>query len=609
MLLAAAVVAVGFQTAAVRTGAEREIFAAVARTVANPPIFTEGDGSDKSPFGFRARAAVMEIQRAKAPVVVSIGDPPSNGGGMVFQESPPSPADIAVILSNLRKLGAKNVAVAAVLAWKDPDLINFKSLEITLAQFGMVVHAAPLARRTRVDPMPEAFERASLSPESVTGDVSRLPIINQMAVADVVFAPGKGLAGFSTLDDIKLKGRVPMLARWEEDPKKRMVLAFPLLAVLARYELPLGGVKVRLGEAIQLSPEGPMVPIDEDGCLALPPKPVPSRVDVSAEAMIEAKDGVFPEDPGLIVLRDDQSFAPSATRRFSRDLASVMAAIGSDGGLAPMVTYQRISGAATLALGGFLLGGMWLACGLGKFGRNVAFALLIGYVVVAQFACFGLAEAWYPGACSAAGLLAGWGICGVMGRGRETVAPQVPAELPPAPVAVADPAFRRASIRSVTIWREPAASVAAEPVMKDVEADPDTPEPPSEPAIPEIVAEPEAPEVVPEPEVGVEPIEEPAAPTVAEISVPKKRAAKVARPKRKAEPATATETEPPMPPEEPVPEPPPATKRVAKRAVAKKTSTAKVKEAVAEAPPPPAKKAVRRRKATSGTDPEVSPET
>ena len=609
MLLAAAVVAVGFQTAAVKTGAEREIFAAVARTVANPPIFTEGDGSDETPFGFRARAAVAEIQRAKAPVVVSIGDPPTDGLGMVFQESPPSPADIAVILSNLRKLGAKNVAVAAVLAWKEPDLINFKSLEIVLGQFEMVVHAAPLARHTRVDPMPEAFERASLSPESVTGDVSRLPIINQMAVADVVFAPGKGLAGFSTLDDIKLKGRVPMLARWEEDSENRMVLAFPLLAVLARYELPLGGVKVRLGEAIELSPEGPMVPIDSDGCLALPPKPVPSRVDVSAEAMIKAKDGIFPDDPGLIVLRDDQSDAPAATRRFSRDLASVMAAIGSDGGLAPMVTYRRISGAAALALGGFLLAGMWLACGLGKFGRNVAFALLIGYVAVAQFACFGLAEAWYPGACSAVGLLAGWGMCGMLGRGRDIAVPQVPAGLSPAPAAVVDPAFRRASIRSVTIWREPAPSVVAEPVMKAVEAAPETPEPPSEPAISEIVAEPEAPEVVPEPEVAVEPIEESAAPPVAENSTPKKRAAtKTARPKRKAEPVTATETEPPPPPEEAVPEPPPATKRAVKRTPAKKTAPAKVEEPAAEAPPPSAKKAVRRRKAAPGSAPEAPPE-
>ncbi|MBN8460951.1 MAG: hypothetical protein J0M04_24235 [Verrucomicrobia bacterium] len=609
VLLAAAAVAVGFQTAAVKTGAEREIFAAVARTVANPPIFTEGDGSDEKPFGFRARAAVAEIQRAKAPVVVSIGDPPTDGLGMVFQESPPSPADIAVILSNLRKLGAKNVAVAAVLAWKEPDLINFKSLEVILGKFDMVVHAAPLARHTRVDPMPEAFERASLSPESVTGDVSRLPIINQMAVADVVFAPGKGLAGFSTLDDIKLKGRVPMLARWEEDSENRMVLAFPLLAVLARYELPLGGVKVRLGEAIELSPEGPMVPIDSDGCLALPPKPVPSRVDVSAEAMIEAKDGIFPDDPGLIVLRDDQSFAPAATRRFSRDLASVMAAIGSDGGLAPMVTYRRISGEAALALGGFLLAGMWLACGLGKFGRNVAFALLIGYVAVAQFACFGLAEAWYPGACSAVGLLAGWGMCGMLGRGRETAAPQVPAGLSPAPAAVVDPAFRRTSIRSVTIWREPAASAAAEPVMNAVETAPAPLEPLPQPEIPEIVAEPEAPEAVPEPDAGVEPIEESAAPPVVELSVPKKRATKTARPKRTAEAATATEPAPPAPPEEPIPTPPPATKRAAKRTVAKKTAPAKVEGSPAEAPPPPAKKTVRRRKAAPGAAPEAPPET
>lgn len=595
MLLAAAAVAAGVQAVLVKMNWEREVFAKVARAFANPPLFTEGDGSDDNPFGYRAQAAVTKIDRAKAPVVVSIGDDPDG----VFQESPPAPADIAIVLRNLHRLGARNAAVAAVLAWQEPDLTAFKALEIALGKFEMVVHAAPLARHTLRQEMPEAFARAALPPEALTGDVSRLPIINRVAVADMVFAPGKGVAGFSTLDNVELKGRVPMLARWEEDPDHRVVLAFPLLAVLARYELPIGGVKVRLGEAISLGPNGPLVPIDADGCLALPPKPVASRADVAAEAILQGEKGIFPDDPGLIVLRDDQSWASAATRRFSRDLSSVMAAIGSDGGLVPAVSYHRVSGTAVLTLAGFLLAGMGLACGLGRFGRNVVFGLLLGYVAITQFLSFGLAELWFPGVPSALGLLAGWGMCGLLGHGRASVAAEPTPEAVATPPPVPESAARRASIRSVTIWREPAApaAIALDPPVESAQTEP------------EIVDE--APS--PEPEPPPAPVSETVLPPEPEAPAPKKRATRPSRAKR--QPAPEPEPEPPPVPEpespkEPEP-PPPAAKRTTKRTVAKKSAPAVNKVSAtpppaAEPEPPPAKKATRRRKsAASGNEPDA----
>ncbi len=607
MLLAAVGVALAVQTVLVRTEGERAVFSVVARGFARPPLFVDGDGSDEKPFGLRVRAALPKIDRAKAPVVVSIGDDPDG----VFQDSPPSPTDIAIVLRNLHRLGAENAAIAAVLAWQEPDLTAFKALEIALGKFNMVVHAAPLARHTLRQEMPEAFARAALPPQALTGDVSRLPIVNRVAVADVVFAPDKGLAGFSTLDNAELKGRVPMLARWEEDPDRRVVVAFPLLAVLARYELPVGGIKVRLGEAIELGPNGPLVPIDDDGCLALPPKRVGSRADVAAEAMIQGEKGIFPDDPGLIVLRDDQSWASAATRRFSGDLSSIMASIASDGGLVPAAIYHRVSVGATLVMAGFLLAGMSLACGLGRFGNNVAFGLLLGYVVVIQLLAFGLACSWVPGAAAAAGVLAGWGMSLLLRRGASAVAPEsVAMAVAATPVPALEAPVRRTSMRSVTIWREPAAPapLGREPLDEPTPAAP--------------VAAAEAPASEPEPvaekviESGApEPVREVVPPPVVEAPAPVKRAVRVGRSKRQV--AAVVEPEPEVAPvlqEEPE-IPPAARKRAVKRTAARKTAPAKAKaseppppapEPEPESPAPPAaRKAARRRKSpASGTGPD-----
>jgi len=441
------------------SGVERVGFCAVMRGFARPPFFLTGKGSREQPWQLRTLAVKARIDSRQAPVVVSIGD---DAGG-VFQSSPPSPVDLAVVLKNLQRLGAKQAAIAAVMAWEKPDPVALKGLEIVLDDFQMVIHAAPLSRGTVRQAMPPAFRRGSLAPDAIQGDLSKLPIVNRVAVPDVIFGGERALAGFTSVDDAATHGgSLQLLVRWEEE--ERVVLAFPLLAVLARYDLPVAGIHAKLGEFLQLGPGGPVVPIDENGRMALPAKPVSSRADVSAEALIEGTPEIFPAAPGLIVLRDDQSSAPRATRQFSATLASAIASIGSDAGLGSACTYRRLSAAAEWGLLLAMVAVLALIAGLPRFQRLLVCGLLAAACVAAQWLVVGLAQVWLPGIALLAAILAGAWVMAFVDQ-----APRVPRVLAarPAPDAAPTPAARATGLtnrtfRSVTIWKEPLARPALE---------------------------------------------------------------------------------------------------------------------------------------------------
>jgi len=326
-------------------------------------------------------------------VMVSMGD---DVGG-VFQSSPPSPVDLAVVLQNLQRLGAKQAAIAAVMAWDKPDAGALKGLDMVLNHFQLVVQAAPLSRGTLRQAMPPAFRRAALAPDAIHGDLSRLPIVNRVPVADVIFGQGEGtLAGFSSLDDGDDNANsLPLLARWEDE--NAVVLAFPLLTVLARCNLPVGGIQVKLGEFLRLGPAGPVVPIDRAGRMALPLKPLASRADIAAEDLIVGTPEIFPSGSGLIVLRDDQSRATHTTRKFSATLASAIASIRSDAGLGPARAYRRVSGVWELVLlmGAVLL--LVLTSAQTRFKRFLCCAILATSCLAAQWLGVGLAQIWLPG--------------------------------------------------------------------------------------------------------------------------------------------------------------------------------------------------------------------
>ena len=150
------------------TAIDRVAFTAVARGFANPPFFIAGNGSHASPWKLRTFAAKNLTDKRQAPVIVSLGDDPDG----FFQSSPPSPIDLAVILSNFQRLGAHQAATAVVLAWESPDPIGLAALDKALSRFDSLVMAAPLARGAVPEQIPPAFRKASVPLETLRGDPS-----------------------------------------------------------------------------------------------------------------------------------------------------------------------------------------------------------------------------------------------------------------------------------------------------------------------------------------------------------------------------------------------------------------------------------------------------
>ena len=372
------------------TAIDRCAFTTVVRGFANPPFFLTGNGSHDSPWNLRTFASQNLTESSQAPVIVSLGDDPEG----FFQSSPPSPIDLAVILTNFQRLGASKAATAVVLAWDSTDPIGLVALDKALGRFDSLVMAAPLSRGAVPEPMPPAFRKASVPLESVHGDLSQLPVVNRVPLAGVILGKDNTAAGFQVIDSEPNTQRVPLLARWED----RVVFAFPVLVVLQRLDLPPAGVEIRLGEYLKLGPDGPTVPVDRYGRMAVPLKSVASYAEIPAESLIDAGNDRFPKQaPPPVVLRDDRSAAEPATRAFSKKLPALIAALASDTGLAPPRDYPRLQTAEEIFLLALVALALAALCGLPAFTRHIGFLAVATACLTAQCLAAGTAHLWLPG--------------------------------------------------------------------------------------------------------------------------------------------------------------------------------------------------------------------
>ena len=390
MLLISAAVAFGCWKFLPGSGLDRAAFTAVVRSFANPPLFVSGNGTHDAPWKLNSMTAESKPDKLQAPVIVSLGDDLEG----FFQSSPPAPIDLAVIFSNFHRLGAKNAATAAVLAWESPDPIGLAALDKALGRFDSLVMAAPLSRGAVPSPMPPAFRRASVDLTKIQGDSTALPVVNRIPIPGVILGSETSVAGFSSLESEHAAEYPPLMARWED----RVVFAFPLLTVLQRNHFPLDGVEVKLGEYIKLSPKGPIVPLDEYGRLAMPLKRMDAFKEISAEALIDGGDSLFPKTaPDPVILRDDQSNAEPATRAFSKKLSAMVAAIGSNEGFARSENYPRLPVNWEIGILAFVVILLTLLCGQAEFARHISFGVLAGVFLSAQWIATGMASVWLPG--------------------------------------------------------------------------------------------------------------------------------------------------------------------------------------------------------------------
>jgi len=378
---------------------DRAAFTAVAGASCNPPLFVSGEGTRGQPWTLRTVAAngAKSKRGPAAPAVVAIGDDPER----VFQSSPLSQVDYAVILKNLQRLGVKRAALGVVMAWGESDPLARAALDRQMGGFESLVTATPLTRGATSEPVPGAFLRASLPLDRVRGNAALLPVVNRLPVPGTVLGDGRELAGFTELESEAPSGALPLLARWDD----RVVLAFPLVALLADRGLSVDDLDVRLGHALQLGKDGPLVPLDAFGRFAAGAAKFPPAPSIAAESLIDAS--AMPAGAPVVV-RDDRRVADASVKRFSAALVPALQSLAASTGVSAPRPFARLS---ELGESLFLSGIVWfqvlLAAG-GPFRRHVSLLLCAGLLVAAQFAVAGLADVWLPGLAGLAAVLAGW---------------------------------------------------------------------------------------------------------------------------------------------------------------------------------------------------------
>ena len=348
---------------------DRATFSLTARGFGGSPQIITGEGSRTKPWQLQTLAPEARIDPKRAPLIVALDDDKEG----IFQSKPPSPIDVAVILNNLQRLGAKKAATAAVLAWDAPDPIGLTALEKTLGRFDSLVMAAPLGRGAVAQPLPKAFRKASLPVHAVHGDITLLPVVNRVPLQGLILGGENTWAGFQTLDAESETKLPPLLARWDD----RVVFAFPLLAAMQGLGLQLDGIEIRLGEYLKLGPQGPAVPLDPFGRLAIPLGRMPPMAEISAAAAIDGGDHLFPKQvPAPVILRDDQSAVESATRAFSSSVATTTAAIASGAGFTSPQPFQRLTMRREIIALSLLIAALQLISLLPRFPRNSTLILL-----------------------------------------------------------------------------------------------------------------------------------------------------------------------------------------------------------------------------------------
>lgn len=370
---------------------DRALLSISSRALANPPFFTTGGGTHGNPYALRTLRESYKTVPSISPTNITISDDAEK----VFQSSPPSPVDFAIILKNLRRLGTDSVAITMPLAWTEPDLISLVALDQQLDAFPAPITSAPLSRNPIPTPLPPAFRRASIPISNIHGKTSALPIVNRIPIPDVILGNKTSLAGFTLLESETLTSYPHLIARWDD----RVVFSVLLLAALDHFDKSIDSITIRLGEYISFGNDGPYLPIDAFGRLTtIPPSIFQSNSSsIQAAELIDATDDLLIDDNiKPIIIRNKLSSADESTRTFSESIVPTMAILYDKNGTMLSRIFHRPPLIAELLLIASILS---LIHGIGNIpslSGRLPLTLLTLTICILHFILVPTASTWPP---------------------------------------------------------------------------------------------------------------------------------------------------------------------------------------------------------------------
>lgn len=282
-----------------------------------------GDGTPTKPYALGAYTDRMTAA-VEPPTEILLTDDPDR----IFQSSPPSPLDLALMLHHLRRLDQSSLAIGTPLHWPEPDGMSLQALDRQLALFPRLITSSALSRTAAPEPIPQAFRRASIPLSSIRGNTAPIPVVNRLSLADTVLGAGDSRAGFSILDSEPPSEHPYLLAKWND----RVVLSFALLTALDHLGISHDAIEIHMGRYIDLKKNHLYIPIDAFGRIAhLPEFPSnAARHPYPAENLIDAPDTEFSNiafQPVLI--RNAQSNQELPFLTYSNTLSGIISVLSN----------------------------------------------------------------------------------------------------------------------------------------------------------------------------------------------------------------------------------------------------------------------------------------
>lgn len=329
-----------------------------------------GEGTEEDPWAIEYRGAVPgEV----APLRVLFLDDDPEG---YFEQVPPPPSDLMVLLARLREAGVGQVSFGYPLQWERPDTLALEAMRGELDRQGRSVLGFVVKDSTSPVPVPPPLLAASMPYAAVEGDGAKLPVVNGVVGMAPEFGGGESWAGFTRIEtEEPEEARAYLMARWSD----RVIFALPVVMEIARRGLsPEADLRVRMGREIALGENGARIPIDFRGRVRLPDQGT-ERVAVPATAAISREwPRGFWEGNGPVYLTDERLLGDKADLRWAEQMPRLDAAVRR----VPVVTGRRIVpgwplAAVVIFATVLAVGGAWLVGG-GRLRWRIGMSLALG---------------------------------------------------------------------------------------------------------------------------------------------------------------------------------------------------------------------------------------
>lgn len=364
---------------------------------------------DRDTKTITARLLTIQPDAGRNFRMLEITDDPDQ----VYESTPPSPLDYAVMLHTLKEKGAENIILTTRMSWDGDSGLSADALSIKLSAFNRATIALPLTRGSTAQELPNILRQSVIPFSNIRGNIRLIPVVNQVALPAVLAGNKNVYAGFSKIESTpESSDFLPMICHWENEG---LIPSLELLALMNAHSVTPAEVLVRSGRHIRLGIEGPVVPINSYGEILLPemrPHQLHKIPTIKAEDLITrpSETKTAATDPSIYLVHAVGEKSKATNTLSPRRLAAVIN--WSQNLPAPepgkSIPYHRLPlWADIVILFDIALAACWFA-GFTRSGRHLAFVLAAALIFPLLLSVMDITQHWISVSAPLIALFMAW---------------------------------------------------------------------------------------------------------------------------------------------------------------------------------------------------------